>query len=532
MSKSRARKFADLLDSSGAIKATALGNAASTPTDISDQPNSSTGYFQVPQGTSAQRPGSPDPGMIRFNETTGSNEIYDGGGWVAISQPPQVESVTPSSFNGEAGATITINGQGFDLGSEVAFIDAQGNSTSSVSVTFVSSGQLTATIPANYTVAQEPLTVKVTASNGLSNTADGVIDCGGALNWSTAHNTLLGTVGRFQNGSFSVSATDPDGQAVTYAYESGALPPGFSVSSNGTISGNYSSALNDNSTSTYTFVVRATDTIGNSSSRTVRINGTNPPIVQTYSYTGAEQSLDVSAVSSVTAYVWGAGGAGDGGAGGYAQANISTSNINTFKVIVGQAGRSGSNNSPTRYGGGGLSGIFNGTFQHGSAILVAGSGGGGLGDDSGGGGGGANQSGTIGNYGPSVHSGRRGQPGTTSGGGAAGSGYRNNAQSGSALTGGDGVNPNSGGNAWPGGGAWGQTDGDPGCGGGAGYYGGGGSDANSAAGGGSGFANTGFCSSIVGYTGGTDGVAEASGVSYYQSGTSGRNQNGAIVIVY
>jgi hypothetical protein len=532
MPKSRARKFADLLDSSGAIKATALGNAASTPTDISDQPNNSTGYFQVPQGTSAQRPESPDAGMIRFNETTGYNEIYGGGGWVTISQPPQIDSVTPSSFNGEAGATITINGSGFDLGSEVAFIDAQGNSTTSASVTFVSSGQLTATIPVNYTVDQEPLSVKVTAGNGLANTSDGVIDCGGAPTWSTAHNALLGTVGRFQNGSFSVSATDPDGQAVTYAYESGSLPPGFSVSSNGTISGNYSTSLNDNSTSTYTFVVRATDSVGNSSTRTVRINGTNSPVVQVYSYSGAEEALDVSALSSVTAYVWGAGGGGVGGAGGYAQANINTSSINTLKIVVGQAGLTGSNNGPTRSGGGGFTGIFNGTVQHASAILMAGSGGGGLSGENGGGGGGANQSGTIGTYGPSVHSGRRGQPGTVSGGGAAGTGYRNTAQSGSALRGGDGINPNSGGNAWPNGGAWGHNDGDPGCGGGAGYYGGGGSDANTSAGGGSGFANTGFCSNIVGYTGGTDGVAEASGVSYYQSGTGGRGQNGAIVIVY
>ena len=37
------------------------------PTTVSDQANTSTGYFDIPSGTDAQRPGSPGTGMLRYN---------------------------------------------------------------------------------------------------------------------------------------------------------------------------------------------------------------------------------------------------------------------------------------------------------------------------------------------------------------------------------------------------------------------------------------------------------------------------------
>lgn len=62
-----------------------------TPTAISDQANSSTGYLDLPSGTTAQRPGSPNAGMVRFNTTTGEPEWYDPGGsgqWLGFSKGP------------------------------------------------------------------------------------------------------------------------------------------------------------------------------------------------------------------------------------------------------------------------------------------------------------------------------------------------------------------------------------------------------------------------------------------------------------
>jgi hypothetical protein len=55
-----------------------------TPTAVSDQANGSTGYFDLPAGTTAQRPGSPSSGMTRFNSSLGCTEIYNGSNWQTI----------------------------------------------------------------------------------------------------------------------------------------------------------------------------------------------------------------------------------------------------------------------------------------------------------------------------------------------------------------------------------------------------------------------------------------------------------------
>ena len=47
-------------------------------TSVSDTTNTSTGAFDLPAGTTGQRPGSPTSGNLRFNTTTQSTEVYDG----------------------------------------------------------------------------------------------------------------------------------------------------------------------------------------------------------------------------------------------------------------------------------------------------------------------------------------------------------------------------------------------------------------------------------------------------------------------
>ena len=51
------------------------------PAMVSDQNNTSTGYFDLPSGTTAQRPSSPVVGMIRYNTTESKYEVYETGGW-------------------------------------------------------------------------------------------------------------------------------------------------------------------------------------------------------------------------------------------------------------------------------------------------------------------------------------------------------------------------------------------------------------------------------------------------------------------
>jgi hypothetical protein len=50
---------------------------APTPAAVSDAANSSTGYFALPAGTTAQRPGTPAAGYTRMNTTTNEPEWYD-----------------------------------------------------------------------------------------------------------------------------------------------------------------------------------------------------------------------------------------------------------------------------------------------------------------------------------------------------------------------------------------------------------------------------------------------------------------------
>ena len=62
-----------------ALGYTPLNRAGDTLSgDIS---NTSTGFFRVPNGTTAQRPASPVNGMFRYNTDTARTEFYSGGAW-------------------------------------------------------------------------------------------------------------------------------------------------------------------------------------------------------------------------------------------------------------------------------------------------------------------------------------------------------------------------------------------------------------------------------------------------------------------
>jgi hypothetical protein len=52
-----------------------------TPAQVSDQVNTSTGYFQVPKGNIAQRPVSPAEGLVRYNSESDIYEGYINGAW-------------------------------------------------------------------------------------------------------------------------------------------------------------------------------------------------------------------------------------------------------------------------------------------------------------------------------------------------------------------------------------------------------------------------------------------------------------------
>ena len=275
-----------------------------------------TGSLTVPSGTTAERPGTPTVGMLRYNQTTGYAEVYTAAGWgIFGALPPSISSVSPVTFNGEQGTTFTINGTNFTSDVTVKFITNGAVEYTAGAVTFINSGQITATTPRDFTVAEEPLDVKVIQTSGTTTAVD-VIDCGGTPSWTTTAGSL-GNVYDVERSvkTFTVVATDPDTSAtISYSLSSGSLPTGMSLnSSTGVISGTASAVVSD---TTFNFDITATDNAGNTSSRSFSITS-KAPVITSFTATGASTFNVPSGVSRVRVLVIaGGGGGGDNNSGG------------------------------------------------------------------------------------------------------------------------------------------------------------------------------------------------------------------------
>ena len=546
------------------LLSTSNGKIAGENLDVSFENITDTGTegTKVASGTTAERGST--AGQIRFNSTTGLAEYYTGTAFKSIDSPPTVSSLDVTEVDSQAGGnqTIVITGSNFASGATVTFVGSSGTDFNASTVTVDSATQITVVAPkVSFLNAQEPYGVKVENTSGLSATLSGQINVDTSPSWSTASGSL-GTVFDSTRGtaSFTVSATDTDGDTIAYSLQSGSLPAGASLnSSTGAITG--FSAVGSDTTSSFT--LRATAG-GKTADRAFSIV-VNAPIEQAFTYTGSNQTFTVpSGVTSVTAHVFGAGGGGGhlsgwqdqspGGAGGSAVGDIDVSSLSSLLIVVGQGGEGndgvgstpirsafgggggGTTTSDNAYGGGGggLSGIFNGSYTHGNSILIAGGGGGGgamngttgyLKSRGGAGGG------TTGEDGASVDTQYRGRGGTQSAGGASpANGYNHGGtDSGTGIAG----------SALQGGG---DTDGySYGGKGGGGYYGGSEGSYNepgdmAGGGGGSGYYDTTLVSSATLYAGSGQTPGNSSSSYRNGSGNGGNPQtdggNGRIVLVY
>jgi hypothetical protein len=243
-------------------------NISSTGT--SDQVNTSTGFFMIPSGTTAQRPVSPQFGALRYNTTTGLAEVYSPNGWSVFgTPPPQISSVSPGTYNGESGSSFTINGAYFTNDVGVKFIDVNNTEYNAATVTLVNSSTLTATTPQDFTVAQGPLDIKLIQASGITTLTD-CISTGGSPTWVTTSGQIGGNIYRNDSVNITTFATDPDSSAsISYSVFSGTLPSGLSLNtSTGAITG---TAPNVGSDTTYNFTLRATDNAGNTANRAFSI---------------------------------------------------------------------------------------------------------------------------------------------------------------------------------------------------------------------------------------------------------------------
>tara|TARA_Y100000022_G_scaffold168177_1_gene153238 strand:- start:607 stop:2220 length:1614 start_codon:yes stop_codon:yes gene_type:complete len=215
---------------------------------------------KVASGTTAQRGST--TGQFRFNTTTNLAEYYTGTEFKAIDSPPTVTSVTPTEVDSSASGneSFTISGSNFQSGAVVKFIDNNGTEITADTVTINSGSSITAVkTRSSFSNSNEPYDVKVINTSGLSGTLDDQINIDAAPSWSTASGQIGGTI--YENervATFSATATDPDGDTISYSVNSGSLPSGLSLNTaNGNITGlENSGSISADTTSSYT--LRAT----------------------------------------------------------------------------------------------------------------------------------------------------------------------------------------------------------------------------------------------------------------------------------
>ena len=327
-------------------------NGINADVTVNNLTGKGTSGVKLPVGTNDQRVNT--LGSLRYNSTQGFAEYYNGNQWVAIDVAPVVSSVNATNFESSALPTnVVITGSNFRSSVTVKFIDKNGSETSAGTVTVNSSTQITAQIPNSLTSANEPYKIKITNnSSGMSGELASAFNIDAAPAFGVATGSL-GTLTSTASASSltTVTATDDEGDSITFSVTSGSLPSGITFNSNGTFSGNAGGVA---SSTTSTFVVTASDGT-NTSTRQYTIT-VNPTFVQ----------LSGSGTFSVP------------------------SGINAAEILIVAGGASGTRSSNVSGGGGGAGGIvyrssytFTATDKSSGIAYSVGAGGDGVGQGSG-----------------------------------------------------------------------------------------------------------------------------------------------------
>ena len=243
---SRLAKLAEGLDSNGVLSADKGGTGAtslaaivtsSTPAGVSDQANTSTGYFDLPAGTTAQRPVSPNTGMLRYNTTLGTLEQYNSTGWETIGgNQPVIASISGTIYS-TFSSNITITGNYFGLNAVIVRF-TYGTTVTDVSVTPTSTTSITVTVPSAIYALAAATSGNISVIDAYSKQSNGFIK------------TILGSPGS----SSSYPAASP--YAIRQVYGSTPTPGVYWFSNAGYNSGIAFQAYADWSTdSTYGMMV-------------------------------------------------------------------------------------------------------------------------------------------------------------------------------------------------------------------------------------------------------------------------------------
>jgi hypothetical protein len=225
---------------------------------------------KVATGTTAQRGSA--TGEWRYNSTTGFFEGRNtSGSFTTLEPSPTVTSVgltniLESQISGNYDLAIT--GTNFASGATVKFIGNDATEYSSPTVTVNSTTSITARVNTSISNANEPFDVQVISASGLSGSLADAFNVNASPVWVTTSGNIS-SVFEGAGVSSTLSATDPEGDTVTYGIQTGSLPSGVSLNtSSGAITGTAPSVGADTTSS---FTIRATSSVSNITDRAFNI---------------------------------------------------------------------------------------------------------------------------------------------------------------------------------------------------------------------------------------------------------------------
>ena len=235
---------------------------------------------KVATGTTAQRGST--TGQWRFNTTTGYFEGRNATGSFSTLEPtPTISSVDVTEVDSQAGGnqTIVITGTNFSSGGTVSFIGSSADFSASTT-TYNSATQVTAVAPkASFLNAQEPYKVRFTSSTGVyGQSGVGLINVDTSPSWTTNAGSLGSILEDATGNHFTLVATDPDSDTITYSETGGSNITGAGLSLNGStgvISGDPTNVTSD---TTVNFTGRATAN-GKSVDRSFSFIVANNPLI-------------------------------------------------------------------------------------------------------------------------------------------------------------------------------------------------------------------------------------------------------------
>jgi hypothetical protein len=210
----------------------ALGSSSTSLAGLDIVAATGTSHWKIPVGTTAQRPGTPAVGMIRYNSTQSTFEGYSAGAWSSLGGVKSVDALTYIIAETSAGASngeleffvedVAGTGSTKAMGITNAGVTISGNLTVNGTTTTVNSTTLTVD-DKNIELASVASPTDVTASGGgitLKGATDKTITWNASTGWQTDED--LATTRFFTAVTSGTSAT-PILAIPTATYRSGKI---------------------------------------------------------------------------------------------------------------------------------------------------------------------------------------------------------------------------------------------------------------------------------------------------------------------